>query len=460
VEIVLGVSMTPTTVSIALVEGEKADGVIVERDVFDITAIDGSATSSASDHVIAAVLGTQEGAIAAGHHLVSTGVSWTDHAQAAVLREALVARGIEDVLLVSELHAAAALAQAVGRAVGYDKTALMFVERDTATLAVVETADGSVVKVLSQGLHSADTIAVLTEMVTSLQAEKSMPHGMFVVGSNVDVTAVKAHLDDLVSVPVIAPEEPQLALARGAALASANAPRFDASTVGLAYSQDLDGTTAYTLALADDATTVLGHADSFLDTADIASDSTVMPQRSKPFLLVGSSLTAIFVAGVTALAIAMVITIQPTADRGSGKITVPPSAAAPPRASESAQPAPRQVPTTVPDPAPAAPQSAATATARLKELPPPPPRVVVRNAAPAPAAPPPAPAAPPPVVVPPALPPPLIQWLPPILQPPPYYNPQLQGPPWYPGPKKPPWGRGGDDDHGDDHKDGDDDDGD
>src|SRR3954464_15617969 len=40
VEIVLGVSMTPTTVSIALVEGEKADGVIVERDVFDITAVD------------------------------------------------------------------------------------------------------------------------------------------------------------------------------------------------------------------------------------------------------------------------------------------------------------------------------------------------------------------------------------------------------------------------------------
>ena len=111
-------------------------------------AIDGSATSSASDHVIAAVLGTQEGAIAAGHHLVSTGVTWTDHAEAAVLREALVARGIERCAAGFELHAAAALAQAVGRAVGYDKTALMFVERDTATLAVVETADGSVVKVL------------------------------------------------------------------------------------------------------------------------------------------------------------------------------------------------------------------------------------------------------------------------------------------------------------------------
>ena len=283
-EIVLGVSMTPTTVSIALVEGEKADGVIIDHDVFDITAIDGSAISSASDHVIAAVLGTQEGAIAAGHHLVSTGVTWTDHAQAAELREALVARGIEDVLLVSELHAAAALAQAVGRAVGYDKTALMFVERDTATLAVVETVDGSVVKVLSQGLDDGDAIAVVAEMVTSLEVQESVAQGMFVVGSGVDVTAVKAHLQDLVSVPVIAPEEPQLALARGAALASASAPRYDTSTIGLAYSQDPGGTTVYPFFLADDATALLGHADATQDTADIASDPDDVRERSKPFL--------------------------------------------------------------------------------------------------------------------------------------------------------------------------------
>ena len=273
-EIVLGVSMTPTTVTIALVEGEKANGVIVEHDVLDITAIDGSAISSASDQVIAAVLGTQEGAFAAGHDLVSTGVTWTDHTEAAVLREALVARGIEDVMLVSELHAAAALAQAVGRAVGYDKTALMFVERDTATLAVVETADGSVVKVLSQGLHGADAIVVVAEMVTSLEVQESAAQGMFVVGSGVDVTAVNAHLKNLLSVPVIAPEEPQLALARGAALASANAPRFDASTVGLAYSQDPADTViypaAYPMVLAGEATTFLGYDRASPDAADIA----------------------------------------------------------------------------------------------------------------------------------------------------------------------------------------------
>ena len=261
-EIVLGVSMTPTTVRIALVEGEKADGVIIDHDVFDITAVDGSATSSAPEHVIAAILGTQEGAIAAGHHLVSTGVTWTDHAEAAALREALVARDIEDVLLVSELHAAAALAQTVGRAVGYDKTALMFVEREKATLAVVETVDGSVVKVLEpKSAQWRRDRRGWPRWSPAWRPRNQSAQGMFVVGSGVDVTAVKAHLQDLVSVPVIAPEEPQLALARGAALASASAPRYDTSTIGLAYSQDPDGTTVYPMALADDATTFLGHAD-------------------------------------------------------------------------------------------------------------------------------------------------------------------------------------------------------
>ena len=353
-EIVLGVSMTPTTVSIALVEGEKADGVIIDHDVFEITAVDGSATSSPPEHVIAAILGTQEGAFAAGHHLVSTGVTWTDHDEAAALREALVDRDIEGVLLVSELHAAAALAQTVGRAVGYDKTALMFVEREKATLAVVETVDGSVVKVLSQSLHGGDAIAVAAEMVTSLQAEESLPQGLFVVGSGVDVTAVKAHLQGVVSVPVIAPEEPQLALARGAALASASAPRYDTSTIGLAYSQDLDGTTDYPMALADDATAFLGPADAAPDAADIASDSDGVPERRKPFLLVGSSLAAIFVAGMMALTIAMAINIRPTADQGSDDMAVHPGAAAPPPAVQGAPPAPRLLPPTVPAPPPAA----------------------------------------------------------------------------------------------------------
>ena len=68
-DIVLGVSLTPKTVRMVLVEGEKGDGAIVDHDTFDVSPSDGSATSSAADQVVAAVLGTQESATEGGHDL-------------------------------------------------------------------------------------------------------------------------------------------------------------------------------------------------------------------------------------------------------------------------------------------------------------------------------------------------------------------------------------------------------
>src|SRR5262245_22043893 len=87
--------------------------------------------------------------------------------------------------------------------------------------------------------------------------------------------------------------EPQLALPRGAALASAKAPRFDTSTIGLAYSQDPDGTTA-----------LLGYEGALLD----AETDDALEGR-KPFAL-GGALTAVFALGMTALTIAMAVNIQ------------------------------------------------------------------------------------------------------------------------------------------------------
>lgn len=430
-EIVLGVSMTPTTVRMTLVEGTKADGVLIEQDVLDLSALDGAANSSAADGVLGAILGTEEGAVMAGHHLVSIGVTWSNHAEAAVLRAELENRGIDDVLLVSELHAAAALAQAIGRAMSYAKIALMLVERDTATLAVVETADGSVVKIVSHDLRSPDAIAALAEVVISLEAEQSLAQGMFIVGSGAEVAAVKAHLQDLLSIPVIAPEEPQLALARGAALAAANAPRFDTSTIGLAYSQYPGETVARSMAMTGGATDILDGGDGA--TGDIDSRSDDAQEDRKPFLLVGSTLAAVFAAGLITLTVTLAVNSESAVDQIPRELTTPTNVLAP-----SALPTAPVAPPPVAQPAPAAPPSAANATAQRMIPPAPPPSqvVVVREAAPAPAAPPP-PAPPPPV----APPPPLIQPVPvpPWLAP---WLPPVQGPRWNPFPKIPP-GHGG-----------------
>jgi hypothetical protein len=433
--------MTPTAVRMVLVEGERADGLTVDHDVFDVTATDDAANSSATDQVISAILGTRESAQAGGHRLRATGVTWSDHDEAARLRQGLAAQGIDDVMLVSDTHAAGALAQAAGRAVGYDTTALLFIEPDTATLSVVETSDGSIVKVLSRSLHSADAMAVMTDMVTSLQRLAVRPGGVFVVGSGVDITSIKEHLEHLVSVPASAPEDAGMALARGAALAAATAPRFEASTVGLAYSQDPDGATAGDVYRANPAFVATQIRPVAVSEA-VIDDEPAAEEGRRPFLLVGSTLSMIFVVGVVALVISLAVSIRPTADQrpSPGAGVVVPSAQAPaPPVAEQVQPPPVAAapPETIPPPVPvvqAAPQQA--------------PRQVFVDSAPAPAAAPapvpaPVPAAPPvppPAVVPDPGPPPAAL-PPPILPPnyvPPYYPAYAPNRPWWFG-DRPAW---------------------
>src|SRR5689334_21134385 len=126
-----------------LFEGEKADGVTVDHDSFDVGSKEGSA-NSAADQLVEAVLGTQESAATGGHHLKAIGITWSDHTQGAVLCDALTAKGPDDVMLVSASHAAASLAQAACLSVGYATTALLFIDRDSTTMSVMQTDDGSV----------------------------------------------------------------------------------------------------------------------------------------------------------------------------------------------------------------------------------------------------------------------------------------------------------------------------
>src|SRR5438309_2462492 len=137
--------MAPTKVRMVLVEGESADGAAVDQDNFEVAD---ASPSAAPAQVVSAILGTREGAAAGGYQLLSTGVTWTDPLEAAALRDALAAHKVENVMLVSAFLAAAALAQAVGNQTNYGHTALLYIEPDTATLAVVDSSDGSINEVI------------------------------------------------------------------------------------------------------------------------------------------------------------------------------------------------------------------------------------------------------------------------------------------------------------------------
>ncbi|MDR3660859.1 MAG: hypothetical protein P4L86_10770, partial [Mycobacterium sp.] len=199
--------MAPASIQMVVVEGENADGAMVEEDDFVLTAGDDSATATAPDRVIAAILGTREGAADAGLELSSIGVTWTDQLEAAALRDALAAHKIENVMLVSAFLAAAALAQNAGEAIGYERTAVLFVEPDTATLAVVETSDGSIIDVYQRPIYAEsydEATAQLAGLVARLGELQSAADGLFLVGSGVDIAPIKPALESATSLDVSA----------------------------------------------------------------------------------------------------------------------------------------------------------------------------------------------------------------------------------------------------------------
>lgn len=421
---VLGVSMAPTAVRMVLVEGENGDGATVDEDNFNVATDADAATVTASDQVVSAILGTRQGAAEGGYQLASTGVTFTDPVEAAALRDKLAAHKVENVMLVSAFLAAAALAQAVGHQTNYAQTALLYIEPDSATLAVVDSADGSIADVQRQALPDDDEAAVaqLAAMVSSAENLQTRPDAVFVVGSGIDIPLIKPALEAATTLPLTAPEEPDTALARGAALASAHAPLFSSSTAALAYAQDPGTGAINPLAVAPGYFEVPAEAgadglaysavpddpDEFFTGSQTAATALVdadYHERSS-FRLVGSVVAGIFVIGVVALVVSLAIAIRPTANvrpSPNQNVVVAPTRPAP----APAAPAPAQAPAPEAPPAPApaapAPEAAPPAPAPAPAAPAPvqvAPVPVPEAPAPAPVAPPPPPPAVAPIPVP------------------------------------------------------------
>ncbi len=398
-----------------LVEGESGDGATVDEDKFDVAA--DAPTDTAADRVVSAILGTREGAAEGGYQLTSTGVTWTDPIEAAALRDALAAHKIENVMLVSAFLAAAALAHSVGNETNYAHTALLYIEPDTATLAVVDSADGSIADIRRRPLSADDDTAVaeLATMVSSAASLETRPDAVFVVGSGIDIPLIKPALEAATTLPLAAPEEPETALARGAALASAHAPLFASSTAAQAWAQD-PGTgevspfvlaPGYFQSPADMASGQIPLAysavpeDLYTGEHAAATGLVDVPER-RSFALVGSVVAAIFIVGVAALVVALAISIRPTAgvkpDPGQNVVAPPtqPVQAAP-RGTAAGSAAVPQAPAAVPQAPAAVPQAPAAVPAPVPQVPAAVPAPVPQLPAPVPA---PVPEVPAPVPVP------------------------------------------------------------
>ncbi|MCW2560975.1 MAG: hypothetical protein JWP55_4939 [Mycobacterium sp.] len=214
---VLGLSMTPTSVGLVLVEGQDADGATMDRDAFDVHK--GSIQSS--EQATAAVLRTEALAANRGLRLNSIGITWSEDAdaEASALMQSLSESGFDNVVAIRLPEATEALARGIAAVIGYQTTAVCVIEPDAVISLVVNTSDGAVQTAFNHSIDSDESL--ISWLSTVFTKADWQPEALVVVGSAGGFESILHKLEDALSVPVFAPAEAELALARGAALASA-----------------------------------------------------------------------------------------------------------------------------------------------------------------------------------------------------------------------------------------------
>ena len=105
----------------------------------------------------------------------------------------------------------------VGLTDGLAKTAVCVVDRESASLSVIDTATGAM---KTQTTTSSDTAALIDWLQTTLGRSGSDPESLFLVGSRCRLDAIAGPLGAGLSIPVVADPHAQVILARGAAFSN------------------------------------------------------------------------------------------------------------------------------------------------------------------------------------------------------------------------------------------------
>jgi hypothetical protein len=243
--------MTPTAVGLVLVEGHGADGEIMDQAAFDVPTRRGATAISTSEYVAGAMSRTR--AMANGHRPHAIGVTWSDESEleASLLLKSLTDAGFDNVVAVRSPEAGEALARGIGRAVGYQQTVVCLVEPEDVVVSMVDIHDGTVETVTH---HDPVTSHGLIDWLSDVFAVNGwQPECLVVVGPDAGLSPLAQELERSLDLPVFAPPEAELALARGAALASAHGPGFDFGHYGVSdtghHERQRSWPLAYTTAL-------------------------------------------------------------------------------------------------------------------------------------------------------------------------------------------------------------------
>jgi nucleotide-binding universal stress UspA family protein len=270
--------MNPTIVGWVLVDGHGADGTILDHDDFAVRTGGGLRAIDTAERAAAAVFRAQDVAATLDRRVHIIGVTWSDDAtaEAALLLESLTGGGFDNVVPVRSTQAAETLARGLAPVIGYDKTAVCVIEGDTTTVVMVSVSGEMTRTAVKHVGGGAD--GLICWLTTTFDRRSWQPRGVVVVGSDAELDSISWRLEDALPIPVFAQNAAHLALARGAALASAQSTEFtDASVIESSPSDPTQGSRppSYAGAL----TVLIAGALTFVTSLSLAVGLRVIPDK-------------------------------------------------------------------------------------------------------------------------------------------------------------------------------------
>lgn len=211
--------MTSTSVGWVLLDGKGPDAAILDHDAFDIPSAGDSAEGATSPHA-AAARGAQTIATASGHNVDAVHVTWTDDVEndATALLKSLADLGFDNVHSISLSKAAQAWGIEVGREGEHATTGLCVLEPELATVMIIATGAGTVRTAVTDTRESTEDL--VEWLRTVFRKDGWLPECLYLVGAHADLDEVTQPIAENLPIAVSDSVDTQVALARGAALAT------------------------------------------------------------------------------------------------------------------------------------------------------------------------------------------------------------------------------------------------
>ena len=338
-DLALGVAVAGPVARLALIEPGSGGHGVIDESVVDLA-------EDPIARLTETVVGTNRSLADQYHRLVATRLCWSDQRRANQLRQALDDSGVQNVVVVSESQAATALVRTLSGGQQRRGSAVLLLDDETAMLSIVDARDLTAKHVATERLEGSDAITAAGRLLGRLREQPGATEGVYLIGKSADVSGIAGELQAMSALPLAVPDDPDFAIARGAALDAATGPlSYPAGDATMSapvaptgrlsppagdptmaspaapMTEAFTGAEDATRAAATESGPQLAYSmedyDSELLPMEYGDDEDEELDAAAPpvgrALLVGSAAGGILIAGIAALAVAVTIGVRPTA---------------------------------------------------------------------------------------------------------------------------------------------------